>query len=215
MDATGYPADSAGGPPRFSDDRFVGLPPEATLLSCRPARSIVGGRETIRLTMPPGAKRVGLMAVMAAHLCTSTAYASCPFITTSEMRRISSAIYRGTPTKIENLYFSQIVTFRVDRVWQGAVRHEVTAYQRFTANQVPFVVGSSYLLFAVPRDLSRAPFDGRDEEFVSDDTRLRREEDKRRLEQVELEVEGCVSGPADAGSSQIRISELGPGHPPE
>jgi hypothetical protein len=55
--------------------------------------------------------------------------AECPYITAAQGKSIATAIFTGVATTITSLNFSRIVTFDVERVWQGTVGKEVTAYQ--------------------------------------------------------------------------------------
>lgn len=99
-------------------------------------------------------------------------------------------------------------------MWQGAVEKEVTAYQVSSSEERPFAAGLRYLVFAHPRNLSSGLFD-LSGPGIGQNVRLRIEEDKQRLEQIDLGVTGCFSGPADGPSGQRLIGELGPSHAPE
>jgi hypothetical protein len=140
--------------------------------------------------------------------------AECPFISTVQGKSLATAIFTGTPTTITRLNFSQIVTFTVERLWQGTVGRELTAFQVVSAEDRPFVAGVKYLIFARPRDLSGGLFN-LSLPGIGQDERLKIEEDRQELERVDLASIGCLSGPADAVSGQRLIGELGPSHTPE
>jgi hypothetical protein len=158
-------------------------------------------------------KRVGFIAVISVALGAGIADAQCPYMTAAQGKSMSTAIFTGVATTITNLHFSQIVTFNNERVWQGSVGKELTAYQtsaqrslRCGRPEIPGVCASSESLDRSLRSL----FPG-----TGADTRLKIEEDKERLERIDLGTIGCLSGPADGPSGQRLVGELGPSHSPE
>jgi len=159
-------------------------------------------------------KRAGLAAVISVGLGIGIADAQCPLVSAAQGKSISTAIFTGEATTITNLHFSQIVTFNVERVWQGMVGKELTAYQTVSSEEPRFVVGMRYLVFAHPRDLSSGLFD-LSLPGIGPDARLKIDEDKQSLAQIDLGMIGCLSGPADALLGQHLIGELGPSHSPE
>ena len=159
-------------------------------------------------------KCVGFIAVISTGLGAGTADAECPYVTAAHGRSMSTAIFSGVATTITTLNFSRIVTFDVERVWQGTLGKEVTAYQMSSSEARPFVAGLRYVVFAHPRNLSGGLFDFSGP-GIGSDTRLKIEEDRQRLERIDLGITECIGGPADGPSGQRLIGELGPSHAPE
>jgi hypothetical protein len=140
--------------------------------------------------------------------------AECPYVTAAQGKSMATAIFSGVATTITTLNFSRIVTFDVERVWQGTVGKKVNAYQVASSEERPFVVGLRYVVFAHPRNLSGGLFDFSGP-GIGSDARLKIEEDKQRLERIDLGITECIGGPADGQSGQRLIGELGPSHAPD
>jgi hypothetical protein len=124
-------------------------------------------------------------------------------ISVGQGKSMSTTIFTGVATMITSLNVSRILTFDVERVWQGAVGKKVTAYQVSSSEALQFVAGLQYVVFAQPRNLSSGLFDVA-APWIEQNLRPKIEEDKERLERIDLQITECIGRPADGPSEIVR-----------